>query len=203
MRGRARLDDAGMTMIEMVVVLGIIAVLAAILTPIVANYIDQSRLARAQSDVRVIGEAISRFESDMGRYPMFTNGSGNLPDSAADVVRLEGPGTTLTDTSGNTTNWVNGSVSDLLADQLLSNAPAYSQTSSLAKPFKWKGPYINPDSDPWGRKYVVNIANAKSTSPYACFVLSAGPDGIVQTSFSIAENSSVSASGDDIIYRIK
>jgi prepilin-type N-terminal cleavage/methylation domain-containing protein len=203
MRGRVRVHDEGMTMIEMVVVLGIIAVLAAILTPVVANYIDQSRLARAQSDVRVIGEAISRFESDMSRYPMFTNGSGNLPDSAADVIRLEGPGTSLTDTSGNTTNWVNGSVSDLLADQLLSNAPAYSQTSSLAKPFKWKGPYINPDADPWGRKYVVNIANAKSTSAYACFVLSAGPDGIVQTPFSIAETSSVTASGDDIIFRIK
>ena len=42
MRGTAHLNDEGMTMIEMVVVLGIIAVLAAILTPIVSNYIDQS-----------------------------------------------------------------------------------------------------------------------------------------------------------------
>src|SRR5947199_10563206 len=118
MRGTAHLNDEGMTMIEMVVVLGVIAVLAAILTRIVSNYIDQSRLARAQSDVRVIGEAVSRFESDMGRYPMITSGSGNLPDSAADVVRLEGPGTSLTDTTGNTTNGVNGSVSDLLAEPL-------------------------------------------------------------------------------------
>ena len=90
MRETGHLNEEGMTMIEMVVVLGIIAVLAAILTPIVSNYIDQSRLVRAQSDVRVIGEAISRFESDMGRYPMFSSGSGNLPDSAADVVRLGG-----------------------------------------------------------------------------------------------------------------
>src|SRR5947199_10852655 len=118
MRGEFHLKQRGMTLIEMVVVLGIIAVLAAVLTPVVANYIDQSRLARAQSDVRVIGEAVSRFESDMGPYPMFTSRSGNLPDSAAEVVRLEGPGTSLTDPTGTTTNGVNGSVSDLLAEPL-------------------------------------------------------------------------------------
>ena len=198
--------STGFTMIEMVVVLGIIGVLAAVLTPLVSNYVDQSRIARAQSDCRTIGDAIARFERDVGRYPMFTSastGTGLMEDSDANVIRLEGPGSSVSDTSGNSSNWVNGSTASTLVNQLLTNAPGYSTTSSLAKPFKWKGPYLNPDTDPWGNKYLVNIINAKSASGLACFVLSAGPDGVVQTPFSISANSQVSASSDDIIYRIR
>ena len=198
-------------MIEIVVVLGIIAILTAVLTPLVGSYIDQSRIARAQADTKTIGEAIARFEKDVGRYPMFTTGTGLLQDSSANVVRLEGPGTTPSETV--VTAWTSPTPtdsdclascqSDALQDQLLINAPGYLTTSSLAKPFKWKGPYLDADSDPWGNKYLVNIINAKSGSSDACFVLSAGPNGKVETAFNVSETSSVTASGDDIVYRIK
>src|SRR5947208_1221873 len=84
--------DRGFTMLEMVIVLAIIGTLAAILTPMVTNYVDQSRVAKAQSDARTIGEAISRFEKDVGRYPMFTTGTGLLQDSSANIVTLRSPG---------------------------------------------------------------------------------------------------------------
>ena len=153
----------GMTLIEIAMALAIIAVLAAVLTPIVNNYVDQARVAAAQSDVKTIAESISRFEKDVGRYPMFANGTVLLPDSAATIIRLEGQGTAVTDTSGGASNWVNGSVSDTLDNQLLSNSPNYTAVASggnLAAPFRWKGPYGTSTADPWGRKYLVNITNA-------------------------------------------
>ncbi len=199
-------------MIEMVTVIAIIAVLAAILTPLVSNYIDQSRVAKAQSDTRTIGESISRFEKDVGRYPMFTVGTGALADSSADVGRLETPGTnptatdtlwTQTPTFANTLCASNTCSVEPLANQLLTNSRLYPTTSSMAKPFKWKGPYLDATADPWGNKYLANIINCKSASTNACFVISAGPDGIVQTAFNISETSAVSASGDDVLYRIR
>src|SRR5438105_14445955 len=91
-RRNMRSDQLGFTLLEMAVVLSIIGILAAILTPMVSTYIDQSRIARAQNDAKTIGEAIATFEKDVGRYPMFTVGTGLLQDSSADVGRLESPG---------------------------------------------------------------------------------------------------------------
>src|SRR5439155_18709339 len=82
----------GFTLVEMAIVLAIIAVLTAILTPLVTNYVSQARVGKAQADVRTIGEAIGHFEKDVGRFPMFTTGTGLLQDSSADVGRLESPG---------------------------------------------------------------------------------------------------------------
>jgi len=200
---RAEQSNEGFTLIEIAVVMVVIVILAGILTPVVWNYVDQARVGTAQADVKAIAEAISRFERDLGRFPMFTSGAGLLQDSNADIVRLESPGDVVTDTSGNTSDWVNGSAADDLADQILSNAPGYPTTTSLAKSFKWKGPYLSPRSDPWGNRYLVNITNAKSGNSYAVFVLSAGPDGIVQTPFDISETTALSPTGDDILYRIK
>jgi prepilin-type N-terminal cleavage/methylation domain-containing protein len=205
--------NRGFTMIEMVIVLGIIAILAAVLTPMVTNYVDQSRVAKAQSDARTIGEAISRFEKDVGRYPMWSTANALLQDATANVVTLRSPGNLPTETSP--TAWTSATPTDpdcaascqldTLQNQLLTNAPVYATTSSLARPFKWKGPYmdLNSGSDPWGNTYLVNIIHCKSTSNNACFVLSAGPNGQVETSFSISKTTSVAPSGDDILYRIK
>ena len=44
--------NKGFTLIELAVVLAIIAILAAVLTPMVTGYIDQARETRAQADVR-------------------------------------------------------------------------------------------------------------------------------------------------------
>jgi general secretion pathway protein G len=200
----------GYSLLETVMALIVMAILAGILVPIVTQYIEDARIARAASDVRAIAEAIGRFERDLGRFPMFTSSSGFLPNSAANVVRLEGPGTapTATDTTWTSatptdTDCAAACTFDLFADQFLSNAPAYPVTSSSAKPFKWKGPYIEVEQDPWGRKYLANIINAKSDSTNAAFVISAGPDGNVQTSFNPVANAALTPSGDDILFRIK
>ena len=152
----------GFTIIETLVVLVVIVILAAIITPRVVGYMDQARIATAQADVRSIGEALLRFERDVGRLPMFGSGSGFLPDSSANVVRLESAGGTAPTTTGGNP-WISGAPTDApdcsagctfhTMGMLLSNALGYPSTSSLAKPFKWKGPYMDVGIDPWGRKY--------------------------------------------------
>jgi prepilin-type N-terminal cleavage/methylation domain-containing protein len=200
MRGRS-----GFTLVELTVSLAVIAVLTAIIVPFVTRYIDDARITAAAAECKSIADAISRFEGDVGRYPFYTSGSGLLQDSNANVIRLEGPGIAPTDTTGGSGVWISTSsiTVDDLVDQLVLNAPGYPTTTSLAKPFKWKGPYVTLKADPWGNKYLVNITNAKSSSTMAAFVLSAGPNGKVETNFSISETSVVSPSGDDILYRIR
>jgi hypothetical protein len=54
----------------------------------------------------------------------------------------------------------------------------------------------------------VNIIHCRSSStasggPFACFVIDAGPNGVIDTSHDLARSSTVTAQVDDIIYRIK
>src|SRR5438132_5469357 len=72
---RHTMKSKGFTLIELAVVLAIISVLAAVLTPIVVGYLDQARLARAQADVRTIADAIKMYRNDTGVYPFFDSSS--------------------------------------------------------------------------------------------------------------------------------
>jgi len=203
----------GFTLIEMAITVVVVAILSMVLVTMLGGYIEQARIAQAQSDVRAIGEAILNFERDVGRFPMFRSGGGFLPDSNANVVRLEGPGTAPT--TGGSSDWT---ATSGFADPdcgagctfhtmgaLISNDIGYPTTSSLGKPFKWKGPYLEVKPDPWGRKYLVNIINAKSSSSSAVVVVSAGADGVLQTFFNpLRTNTSLGgASSDDITFRIR
>jgi hypothetical protein len=106
----------------------------------------------------------------------------------------------------------------LLSNHLTDDTPK-SQTANIypnsvtapGEELIWRGPY-QPSfpADPWGNRYAVNIGNmVNNTNPalsYAVWVLSAGPDGIVQTAFNPpvpAVGTTLLASGDDIVYRIK
>ncbi len=76
------LNNKGFTLIELAVVLAIIAILAAVLTPMVTGYIDQARETRAQSDVRAIATAILGYQRDTSRFPVYNN----ISDANSDVL---------------------------------------------------------------------------------------------------------------------
>jgi hypothetical protein len=70
----------------------------------------------------------------------------------------------------------------------------------------WRGPYLlNLPADPWGNTFLVNVAKGDpALSPKkSVFVISAGPNGILETSSDALATSVVTPAGDDVIVRIQ
>ena len=75
---RLRRKDAGVTLIEMMVVLVIIAIVAAIVVPNVVGRPDEARVAVARTDIRAIGSALELYRLDNRTYPTTSQGLAAL-----------------------------------------------------------------------------------------------------------------------------
>ena len=193
----------GFTLIELAVVLAIIAVLAAILTPIVTNYIDQARVARGMADARVIADAIRLYQRDVGAYPIFDSTAEQIADDpgAADQF-IAGPaaGTTPSVSVG---AWGSNVATTTLTSYLNSNSLGRSTTATLGK-VAFRGPYVGSlEADPWGNRYYVTAANLTNGSANWAFVISAGPNGSLETSDAMARSATLTPGGDDIVVVIR
>lgn len=214
-----RPGDSGFTMLELIVVVAAIAILAAILTPMVLKLIDDARVSRAQNEVEAIATAVSALYKDTARWP-YTNangptgnavsrliGSTNVPTLAASGAGTGAAGWGTTGTAkplGDFLYW-NNPDNDSRADGRNANqANADYATSGEGS---WKGPYLEDYDveDPWGHAYVVNVrylpgGSYSGTQRHKVMVISAGPDGLWSTPFDDATTEAVQ--GDDIAHVI-
>ncbi len=208
--------QGGFTLIEMVIVLAVVAILAAILTPTIAKSIDDSKRARALNEGQVIAAAIASFYKDVGRWPVW-NGAAAWPGGANAVDRLHGQGSQPL--AGGVATW-RGPVTppdaddDNFENQLVFNDPRgqgnpYPTTDSE---FIWRGPYLTEaKADPWGTRYVCNaqwLWNDSAVSAgdkAACYVLSSGSNQIPETTYDLPINSAttIQPAGDDIGVRVQ
>lgn len=69
-----RRPDAGITLVEMMVVLVIIAVVAALVVPNVMGRPEQARVAAAHTDMRSIASALELYRLDNRSYPTTQQG---------------------------------------------------------------------------------------------------------------------------------
>ena len=174
-------NERGFTLIEVIVVAGIIAILASILVPMILKEIDEARITKASADVRSIFASMVVFKKDTAQWPVMDDACD------ANVTLLTGNG-----------------------DQP-QNLAAMGYDAGVTSPFddhfvedangcynNWKGPYIaTVTADPWGNTYLTN-ASAFSVIGSPVWIISAGPNGQMET-----PSFMTTLFGDDIGIRVQ
>ncbi len=70
--------NRGFTLLEIIVVVAIIAILAAYIAPKVAGRVDDARISKAKSDIRVLESSLELYNLDNFVYPSSSQGSDSL-----------------------------------------------------------------------------------------------------------------------------
>jgi len=84
--------DAGFTLVELLLVIIIIGVLAAMVVPSLVGRSEQARVTAAKADIRAsIGTALDSFEMDTGAYPTTAQGLEALIREPEGVTGWRGP----------------------------------------------------------------------------------------------------------------
>ncbi len=170
------MKSKGFTLIELAVVLAVIAILAAILTPLVTGYIDQARETRAAGDVRAIGTAILAYQRDTSRFPIYSSIANANSDTAAGDS-LWGDGDNPTEGA----DWTFSGLTTLGLDDYLNTNKLSLPATARGGRVSYRGPYLNIASDPWGNAYIV-VAQGLTRTGFTDhgFVISAGANATLE-----------------------
>jgi prepilin-type N-terminal cleavage/methylation domain-containing protein len=165
LRRQRRASQRGFSIIELLVAIIIIGVLTAILIPVVANRTEQARIARVNSDLQAITDALERAENDTGYYlRLFAlndvlrgDGQGfkrdprNPPLDLADGLTdygnsipqpfLQFPGTNGLFIDPRTSDYAANVTRDEVIARLIANESTYDGS------VQWNGPYVNWQKD--------------------------------------------------------
>ena len=85
--------EGGFTLIEIMVVVIIIGLLAAVIVPQVVDKVDQAKMTRAEADIQALEAALTMFRLDNSRYPTTDQGLASLVTQPTDpAIRHWRPG---------------------------------------------------------------------------------------------------------------
>ena len=83
--------EGGYTLTEMLVVIGIIGLIAAVLTPTLMGHLSRARTKAAELQLKSTLSAVELFREDVGRYPTTAEGLAVLVKEPAGVEGWTGP----------------------------------------------------------------------------------------------------------------
>lgn len=83
--------DAGLTLVELLVVLAILALVATLAAPQVLRYLGGARTDTARSQIANIVTAVELYQLDTGTYPTTEQGLKALMEAPAGAQRWRGP----------------------------------------------------------------------------------------------------------------
>ena len=90
-RYNGRKAQRAFTLIELLLVLVILGILAAIVVPKFSGRTEQARRTAAQSQIATFGTALDAFEVDNGFYPKGKSGLADLVQQPRDLPNWKGP----------------------------------------------------------------------------------------------------------------
>ncbi len=76
-------NQRGFTLLEIIVVVAIIAILAAYIAPKLAGRVDDARISKAKSDIRVLESSLELYKLDNFSYPSSEQGLDALVNQPA------------------------------------------------------------------------------------------------------------------------
>ncbi len=83
-RRNIRRANSGFTLMELMIVLVIIGVLAAAVTPVLVSRADKAKVTRAKGDIKHIADQVKLFKMEQNRYPDAMEDLVNRPSFAKD-----------------------------------------------------------------------------------------------------------------------
>lgn len=170
-------NQKGFTLIEVIVVAGIIAILAGILVPMIFGQVDEAKKTRALAEAKSIQSALIAFKKDVGVWPYNSGTFGSTTSDVTMLVTGSPADISAADLAQLTALGYNTGKVERLSDHLSDATKAIAIYGD-----KWKGPYLSETPmDPWGKAYIVPVSlMVPTTPPYtgSIWIFSPGPGGV-------------------------
>lgn len=181
----------GFTLVEITIAVIVISILAAMLAPVVIDYVEKARIAQAKGSVSEFASAMKRFHNDTGFWPFENSVWSTLPGwyyPQIDPTRGTGNDTALyvvptVPSNQNNITGCNGGPTMCLCSQVQAGYPCWTA------PYLSNGGSLGGYLDPWGNALMYTLVRPSdgwgggtSFAPSGMvMVWSTGPDGIDQT----------------------